>query len=158
NVVYPALGVGRRAVDLDGTVEVTSLTDEAGRVVEARPLPALGVHVPLADIAGGIASGAQQRRVGHVIDREWRVIVGHTIEMAVPAGQETGSARGAERVDDEGVAETNALGRQPVHMGRLKPREACPVALLALDDTHGIPTLIIGVDEEDVGPLDRRLL
>ena len=80
-----------------------------------------------------------------------RAVVGDAVEVVVAAGEKRGAARRAEREGDEGVAEAHALGGEAVHVRRLEPREARPLALLALHDAHRVPALVVGVDEQEVG-------
>jgi len=35
--------------------------------------------------------------------------------------------------------------------GDFEPREARPLTLLALDDAHRVPAVVVGVDEQKVG-------
>ena len=102
--------------------------------------------------AGAVARLLQQPGVSDVLGRERRVVVDDAVEMAIAAGQVARPARGAERIDDEGVAEADALTRQPVHVRCLQPGEAPAFALLALDDPHRIPALVVGVDEDEIRP------
>ena len=47
---------------------------------------------------------------------------------------------------------------QAVEVGCLEPREAGLVPLLALDDAEGVPALVVGVDEDEVGTVGGRQL
>lgn len=78
-------------------------------------------------------------------------VVGDTVGVVAPTGQECRPARGAEREGDEGVAEPNAPGRHSVEIRRLEPRVAGRFALLFLHRAHGIPAVVVGVHEDEVG-------
>ena len=151
DVVEPALGGRGDAVDFERAVLVAPVADEACRVIEARTLAALVAHVPLADVGGPVTGGAQQRGVGDGIRRKRRAVVGDAVEVVVAAREKRSPARSAERKGDEGVAEAHTLGGEPVHVRRLEPREARPLALLALHDAHRVPAVIVGVEEQEVG-------
>src|SRR5262245_7733399 len=73
--------------------------------------------------------------------------------MAVSAGEDTGAAWRAERVDDERIAEADAFPGELVDSRRFEPGESGLVALLFLHDAHAIPTPVVGVEVDDVGLL-----
>ncbi len=52
---------------------------------------------------------------------------------------------------DEGVAETNAIGGEPIHVRCFKPRVAGFFSVLFLHCTHGVPAMVIADDEDEVG-------
>ena len=54
---------------------------------------------------------------------------------------------------DEGVAEADTFRGEPVHRGTLEPGVAALFAVLLLDRTHGVPTVVVGDDEDEVGLL-----
>ena len=88
-----------------------------------------------------------------VVGWEGRVIVGYAVEVIVTAGEESRAAGGAKGERHEGVSEAHTFGRKTIHIWRLKPRESRFFALLALHDAKGVPALVIGVDEEEIGPI-----
>ena len=151
HVVEPALGGRGDTVDFERAVHEAPVANDARGVIEARTLAALVTHVPLADVGGLVTGGAQQRGVGDGIRRKRRAVVGDAVDVIVAAREKRSPARSAERKGDEGVAEAHALGGEPVHVGRLEPREARPLALLALHDAHRVPAVIVGVEEQEVG-------
>jgi len=110
-----------------------------------------------ADVAGRVACLPEQCRPGlrDILAGERRVIVGHTVQVAVTARQidtATGSTQG---IDDEGITEPDSFTGQAIQIGRFEPGKAGFVALLPLHDAEGIPTLVIGVDEHEIGPVGR---
>ena len=150
DIIHPARRLLRLTVDLERAIFVTALTDEARREVAARALAGLLAHVELADVAGRVAGLPQQAGVRHRVGREGRVIVGDAVQVVVSPGQEASPAWRAERVDDERVAEPDALGSDAIEVRRLEPGEAAAVALFALHDAQGVPALVVGVDEQEV--------
>jgi hypothetical protein len=54
--------------------------------------------------------------------------------------------------------EANAFAGEAVEMGRLEPGEASGCSLLALHDAHGVPPLVVGVNEDEVGALGCRCI
>ncbi len=52
---------------------------------------------------------------------------------------------------DEGIAHADAIGGQAIHVRSLEPWVAGVFALFTLDDTHGIPEMVIGDDENEIG-------
>jgi hypothetical protein len=78
--------------------------------------------------------------------------------MIVLAGEKRRPAGRTQRADDEGVAEPEAFRGDAVHVGRgpAHPGEAPTIAQSALDDADGIPALIVGQHDDDVGA-PRRL-
>jgi hypothetical protein len=150
DVVNPALRGRGDPVDFNRAIVVTALANEADGIIKARALAALNAHVPLADVSGAITGGPQQRGVRDGIFREGRVIVGDAVEVVVTAREKRRATRRAERQRHKSVAETHALGREPVHVGRLEPRKTRPLALLSLHHAHRVPALVVGVDEEKI--------
>src|SRR5205814_1587555 len=119
---------------------IATLTDEAGRVIEARPLARLLTVMEFADVASSVTDRFEQRRPGHIVRRKWRVIVRHAVEMAIAASQINGAAGSAQRIDDERVPEANAFAGQSIEIRRLEPWKAGLVALLALHDSERVVT------------------
>jgi hypothetical protein len=142
-----ALGGSLLSVDDEGVIEVNSLTGEAGVVIE--PVLALekSRHVNLSDVGRGVADLPQQRADGRdAVAHEARVaVVGHPGRVGIEAGQIRGAAGRAQRGGHEGVSEHGALAHQTVHIRCLQPG-------LATQGRHRIPALIVGVDENEVGP------
>ena len=60
------------------------------------------------------------------------------------------------RQHDKRITKPHAVGRQPIQVRRLDPREATLVALLALHDAQRVPTLIVGVQKHKARPLGGR--
>jgi hypothetical protein len=145
DVVHPAYRARHDAVDQEGRVRVATLPDIARMLGEARSV-ALAAHVPLSEIAGAVAGGPEKARERRVGGRKRGVVVRHTIEMVVGAGQEGRAAGRAQRADDKGVAEVDALSGQTVHVRRRvgQPRQPARGAEFPLHDAHGIPALIVG--------------
>ena len=150
DVVGPALGGGGGCVDVEWTILVLTLTDVAGGVVEAWA-GALIAHVPFADVGGLVAGGAEEGGVGDGIGGERTTVVSDAVEVIVAAGEEGGAAGSAEGERDEGVAEADTFGGETVHAFGLEPWEAGLVALFALDRADGVPAVVVGIDEEEVG-------
>ena len=73
--------------------------------------------------------------------------------MAVASGQIDAIGSAAERIDDKRIAKPHSLARQPIKVWRLKPGKAGFIALLALHDAERVPTLVVGVDEEEIRPI-----
>jgi hypothetical protein len=53
-------------------------------------------------------------------------------------------------VGDEGVAEADAAGREPVELRTLQEREVGLVAKFALDHTECVVAVVVGDDDNDV--------
>ena len=98
-----------------------------------------------------MSDGAEDGRVCDTGLGKRRVVVDHAIQVAVTARHEIRATRRAEGIHDKRVSKTRALGGESIHVRRLKPRVAALVAVFALHDAHGIPALVVGVDEEKVG-------
>jgi len=160
DVVDPTGGGGFHAVDFERAVLIVTLVEEAGGVVEARALAVLVAHVPLAEVGGLVAGGAHQGGMGDRVFGQGGVVVDDAVGVVVAAGEERGAAGRAEREGDKCVAETHALGGEPVHGRRLEPRVAGAFAMLALHGPHRVPALVIGDDEQEVwfarGGVQRR--
>ena len=153
DIIDPAGGLLVVAVDLERAIGIAALADKAGRIIESRPLTRLLPVMELADVAGRVARLAEQRRPGHVLERERCVIVRHAVEMAIAPCQIDRATGSTERVDDECIAKPHAFARQSIQIRRLKPREASFFALFALHDAQGVPPLIVGVDEKEIRPV-----
>ena len=135
--------------------EVRPLAGEAGVPVEPGPRPAA---CPCATCRRSRSSSP--RRGGS--RRAWRASRRSGVRLFQmplawlyrPVRKQARLGR-AERVDDERVAEPDALGGEAVHVRRLEPREAALVALLLLHDAHGVVPLVVGEQEDEVRPVGR---
>src|SRR5262245_43178091 len=107
--------------------------------------------MPFADIGGLVSGGVEQDGMGDVVGWERSVIVNYAIEMVIAASQESGAAGRAKGQGDERIAKAHAFGGETIHVWRGEPGEAGALAVFALDNSHGVPTLVIGVDEQEVG-------
>ena len=157
DVIDPSGAGLRHPVDLVRTVHVAALSDKARRVVEAGTLSFLLSHVPFSDVSGLVSGAAEESGMGDGIGGKRPVVVGDAVAVVVLAGQKGGTARGAEGKGDERVAETDAARREAIHVRGLEPREARQLALLTLDNAHGVPALVIGIDEEEIRPALRGM-
>ncbi len=150
DIIDPAFGRRESAVDFHGAVHVLSLADKTGRVEKAWALAFLRAHVPFAKIGGLVASIAQQTGVRDGIHGKRRVIVHDAIFVSVLAREESCTTRRADRVGDEGIAKTHALGGEAVHVGCFEPWVASLVAVFLLHDTHRIPALVISDHKNEI--------
>src|SRR5687767_3639115 len=71
--------------------------------------------------------------------------------MIVAAGEKARPARRAKCKRDECAAKPNAFRGEAIHVRGLEPWKARALAVFALHDTHRVPSLIVGVNEEEVG-------
>ena len=152
DVVHPAGGRSGRAVDVKGSVVVAALAEEARPEIEAGPV-ALLAHVPFADHAGYVARVAQTGGVGDGVGGEAGGVVDDAVEMIIAAGEDGGAAGRTKREGHEGVAETNALGGDAIHVRRAvgEPGKSAGRPHFALHDAQRVPALIIRDEEEEVG-------
>jgi hypothetical protein len=126
---------------------VFALVDEDVPVVEAVRVVADAValavaHVPLADEAGAIAGVAQLGHEGRLGGVEKGVEGRDAVLVAVGAGKQRGSARGAQRVRREEVVEPDAGAGDGVEMWRGVDHRA-----VGADRVGGV---VVAEEEEDV--------
>ena len=155
DVIHPAAGGDRLAVDLEGAILVDPLVDETGGVLESGARPLLVSHVPFAEVGGAVTGIAQEDRMVEAVFGEGLVVAEDAVDVGVLAGEESGAPGRADRVGDEGVAETDAIRREAIQRGRLEPRVARLVAVLLLHGTHRIPAVVIRDDKDEVRLLPR---
>ena len=102
-------------------------------------------EMPLPEVAGAVACGAQLHGEGRLCQRAppRRPDVAHDPRRTrVESGQERRAAGRALRGRAEGTLEYQAFFRQHIKVGRIEER---------VHETHRLPVLLIGEDEEDVG-------
>jgi len=143
--------VGRVAGEVGGAVGraepgvvVGALADQHPPVVEAGRL---GLEVPLADdrrLVAGLLEQLGERLLRRV---ELDAVVDHPVRVAVLPRLDHRPARRADRVRHKTVMEDHPLGGQAVDLGRLVDLRA-----VGADRVRGV---VVGEDEEDVGPLRR---
>jgi hypothetical protein len=102
-----------------------------------------------ADEPGVVAGGAEQERVGLGPSggRQGALKVAHAVAAQVLAGKDGSAADGADRGGDEVVLEKSAARGEGVEMRGLQGGVA--------DAAEGVPALIVGEDEEEVGSIRR---
>lgn len=137
------------AVLVEHRVLVDPLPLEAEPVVEPRPGVRLRGLVPLADerrlvpcLLQDLGEGGARRIGIEAFIRHYPVLVG------IAPRQEGGAARGTERGGDEGVPDVRSLAGDSVEVRGLQETRAS-------HEAHGIETLIVSQDEEDVRALRR---
>ena len=126
--------------------EAVVLVESAG-VGMVRPLEAV---VPLAEGGGGVAGGLERFGNRGFVQVEAFAARRGAVDAAadvVPAGQEFGPRGRTDRADEEAVQACPAAG-QRVETRRGKVRVAV--------DAQVAPALVVGDDEEDVGPASGR--
>jgi hypothetical protein len=110
-------------------------------------------HVPLAEVCGPVTGLTEEGGVGDGVQGEGGAVIDDPISVVVFSGQEGSPARGAERVGHEGIAEADPFLGHAIHGGSLEPGEAGDLSFFlkfTLDDTHGIPALVIGDQEDEI--------
>jgi len=144
--------------DVAGVCFALSVFDELGVEIDALAgedapgMEAAGVvaEVPFADDTGAVAGFLEEFGVGgdrgvHGFDGIFAFGVAEDfVDVGEGAGEAGGSGGSAEGVGDEGVCEADAFGGEAVHVGGLQ--ELVAVA------AHEGDGLVVGHDEEDVGP------
>ena len=127
-----------------------SLARHRGPVVPAGSGGGVVAHVPLADEAGAIARLLERNVEGlEVVTRQIpRQVVDDAVAGRELAGEQGRPVRGAERHRMERIHEEGALGRQPVHVGRLEIGMAPGMELVEPEVVHQ--------HHDQIGPVPRR--
>ena len=128
-----------------GRIVVGALSHQDVVVVEAL---GRGVEVPFADDRGLVAGLLQQLGKRLLVAVEGVAVAEEPVEVAVLAGLDHGAARAADGIGDVAAVEAHALVGDAVHVRGGHARR--------IVGTERLLTVVIGKDEDDVGPLIRR--
>ena len=113
----------------------------------ARPPRSPGVvvsHVPLADERSFVATGCERNRERRQLVTRGisRRVVDDSVVVRVPAGQDGGAARAAQRSRGECIQEAGAFPCQPINVRSLDERVTI--------DANVVPSQVVNDDDDDV--------
>ena len=104
---------------------------------------AVAVEVPLADVAGAVASPGKDLGDRHLLAGQLHVVEEHAVRQRPAARHHRRPVRAADRTGRDGMGELDCLVRQPIEVRRLHVRIA------RVPQRVGTP--LVGEHEQDVG-------
>ncbi|MNY21034.1 hypothetical protein D3C86_1545530 [compost metagenome] len=108
--------------------------------------------MPFPEKGGAVTSLAQFRSISDGRVGQSCMVIGNAIQVIITPVEHRRTAGRAQGIDHKCIPKPHALAGEAVEVGRREPREPGLIALLFLDHAQRIETLVVGVDENDVGP------
>ena len=119
------------AVDIEGRIEIGSLSGETDPVVEALAGSVVFMaHVPLPDVTGAVARFPEVFGKEAGAGRYGSLVVHHPVVAHVLPGQDGSPAGGTKRSADEGVGQMGSLFGKPVEVRGLEEFRASSMKLM----------------------------
>ena len=107
----------------------------------------VGLEMKFTDVGRAVAIGRQQAGQRDRILGNWHAHMGDAEGGGILPGEEAEAAGHTDGVLHEAVVEVDALACQPVEVGR--------VDIFVAVCAQGIPALLVGVDDEEIGTAHR---
>ena len=126
------------ALDKETRVPIHTLTAKHDPAVKAGRI---GAEMPFADHSRVVAGSLQV--LGDIVSRTIEAVeYGHAVEVRVLTSEQSGAARGADGIDDEGIDEARSALSQSIDIRRL--------VHLRTVGRDGMLRVVVREDEEDV--------
>ena len=153
-----AVGAARAAVVVQEPVPVVhDAAEEAGELREAALIgvvaPVMHAAVPLAHVAGAVASGGEHLAdgalaQGDAVEAAVRLHAQGAAAVVVASGEQRGACRGADRSAAVVLGAAHALGGEPIDVGRGQDGVAVAAQVAVAQ--------VVGQEQDDVGTRAQR--